>query len=57
MLGRNIYNKVLGHGCPNVFRQGATPLLWAGSGAVRGKVKEIGTPDSLNYCVIFIANT
>jgi hypothetical protein len=28
-----------------------------GSRAVRGKVKETGTPKSLNYYVIFIANT
>jgi len=36
------------------YGQGLHPLLWAGSRAERGTIIISGTPNRLNYCVIFI---
>jgi len=33
--------------------QRATPLLWAGSRAGRGKITIRGIPNRLNYCMMF----
>jgi hypothetical protein len=36
------------------YDQGPHPLLWARSRAARGKITISGTPNRLNYCVIFM---
>jgi hypothetical protein len=39
------------------FSKRATPLLWAGSRATRGRIKISSIPKCLHYCLIFTVYT
>ena len=44
-------------GLQNFYAKGPHRLLRAGSRAARRQIAQNGTPNSLNYCAIFIVHT